>query len=185
MKIKNKSNRVGKLIILAIAGIMSSCASNPSVERYFVDHENKDGFMSFTVPADVIQVKDGVEVDADVEDAINNLNSLIVLRYERSNEQPELFGEYLAELHACLNPDRYEDVFMMSTGGMRMYLKTAHRTDKKKELNELIGFIVQDESFVIARLTGKIEPDKLAKVIRKIDLQSMMENEQLQGLIES
>lgn len=185
MKTNNLLQSTTKIIILAFAGMMLSCSSSPSIERYFVDHENKDGFASYTVPADILKVKDDAQVDEDAVEALNKLNSLIVLRYELSETQPELFGEYLAELNTCLNPDRYEDVFTMSNGDMRISLKIARSLSNERKLNELVGFIIQDESFVIARLTGEIEPDKLAKLARNIDLKAMMENEELKGLIES
>ena len=185
MKTNNLFQSTAKLIILALAGVMMSCSSNPSIERYFVDHENKEGFASFTVPADILKVKDAAQVDEDAVEALDKLNSLLVLRYEQSEMQPELFGEYLAELNACLNPERYEDIFTMSSGNMRMSLKIARSSSNEKKLNELVGFIIQDSSFVIARLTGEIEPDKLAKLARNIDLNAMMENEELKGLIES
>lgn len=170
--------------MVAIAAmVIQSCSTNPSVQRYIVDHENREGFSSFTVPADIIQIQDDAEVDDQSAKALNKLNNLVVLRFEKNEQQQEQYQEYLTELHTCLSPDRYEDIFMMNDGSMRFSLKIQRKDSDR--LSEIIALVEQDESFLLARLTGEIEPDKLAGLIRKIDYQSMMENEQLKGLIES
>lgn len=181
----NRSKHLLRLMVVAVFSVMAlgACSTAPSVQRYIVDHENREGFSSFTVPADVVKLQDGVEVDRESAEALNKLNNLVVLRYERFENSPELFDEYLTELHTCLNPDRYEDIFMMNDGSMRFSLKI--RQEQTDRLTEVIALMEQSDSFMIARLTGEIEPDKLAKLIRKIDYQSMMENEQLKGLVAS
>lgn len=171
------------VLVLVSALTLGACSTAPSVQRYIVDHENKEGFASFTVPADIIQIQEGEEVDRESAEALNKLNNLVVLRYERFEDTPELFDEYLTELHTCLSPERYEDIFMMNDGKMRFSLKI--RQEQSERLTEVIALMEQGETFMIARLTGEIEPDKLARLIRKIDYQSMMENEQLQGLVSS
>ncbi len=182
MKTKSRFSIVlAAVTLMAVAWI--SCSTSPSVQRYIVDHENEAGFASFTVPADILQIQDGVDVDEESVEALNKLNNLVVLRYDISDGTPEQFESYLAELHTCLNPDRYEDVFMMNTGEMRVSLKI--QKGNQERLSEIIALLEQGDSFLLARLTGEIEPDKLARLIRKIDYQAMMENEQLQGLIPS
>ena len=181
----DRINKFFRLVAMVVVSTMAfgACSTNPSVQRYIVDHENREGFASFTVPAGIIQIQENAEVDPESAEALNKLNNLVVLRYERFEEAPELFEEYLTELHTCLSPERYEDIFMMNDGKMRFSLKV--KQGNSNRLNEVIALMEQSDSFMLARLTGEIEPDKLAQLIRKIDYRSMMENEQLKGLIGS
>ncbi len=181
MKINSTVN-INNILAVAVFAAMAfvSCSKAPSVQRYIVDHEHQDGFASFIIPVDILQIRENAKVDKESIEAMDKLNNLVVLQYNRSVETPDLYEKYLKKLHTCLAPDRYEDIFVMNDGSMAVSLKV--QRGQSDQLSEVIALVEQSNFFMLARLTGEIEPYKLAKLIWKMDYSFMMEHEQLKGL---
>jgi len=169
---------LAKAIVLAV--VMISCSGHPSVHRFYVEHENSEGFSSFIIPSNIISFKDGADVDEETLEAVNDLNSLYILRYSL-DEDPTASGEnYYEELRSCIR-NGYQEMMSMTTSDQEIKVVIS---EDAGEISEIVALIREDGGFTMARITGKIELDELMKIANKIDLNKLMtETNMVESLI--
>jgi uncharacterized membrane protein len=158
------------IIALALAALMISCGGQPSVHRYYVEHENMAGFSSYILPSNLISFKDGEDIDEETLQALNDLNSLYVLRYQEEEDPSESGLAYYEDLRSCVD-NGYKELVHMVTSEQEVQVVMDERSG---EISEIVALIKQDDGFLMARVTGKIHLDELMKVMNKIDMNKLL-----------
>lgn len=168
-------------LMAALIGVLSSCDQGESIQKYYVEKQNNNNFISVDLPASLIQINDSVSVETkETLKTINKLN-LLAFKLEDSNK-----NEYVTEVQKVkeiLKNKTYNDLIRLKHENTNVVIKFL---GDENAVDEFILFASNKEKgFALARVLGKnMHPDKLAKLAKDIKELSNDENmSQIKGLL--
>lgn len=159
-----KITTVLSLFILAI--LMTSCNNEQSVQTYLVESQGKDGFMTFDIPVNFLDVK-SQDVSDDVKEAIKSIRkvNVVALPYQNNEAAYETEKNNLTKI--LKNSDKYKSLMSMNTRGIKVKIYYTGSTDA---IDEVIAFGYAKEKGVgIARILGDdMNPAMVIKMIQNM-----------------
>jgi hypothetical protein len=165
-----------------LAGI-SSCTNTPSMQRFIAENETKQGFTSITIPGNTLAEDTSIVTKNSMEFG-SAINTVQILIYNSENDSTESDGmtAYVEQLNRIVkNPDRYEVLFQMMKDGQNMALY-AH-TSENSEISELIGLMIDDEQFIMGRLTGNLSAESMTSFAQSVDFERLAESKAFKDMM--
>lgn len=137
--------------MLFLVTALVSCNQGPTLETYFVDSEQNSGFLTFDVPASVVNVEN-MTLTEKQEEAYESIDKLNVLVFQLNDENKDAYDLELDNVKAILKHAKYEELMRGSTEDGRFAIKFIGEEDN---IDELILFGSADnKGFVVARVLG-------------------------------
>jgi len=159
-----------KLITLCsiVVGI-ASCASEASLQKYFIDSQENKNFISVDVPSSIIQLKQNV--GADVKEAYESLKKMNVLAFTKNESNEADYAIEKEKVKKILKNDKYTELFRMKDKGKTLVVK--YEGDDES-MDEVIVYATDRASgFALVRVLGdKMTAKKMMKLgesIKDID----------------
>ncbi|MDB4225986.1 DUF4252 domain-containing protein [Algibacter sp.] len=148
---------------LLTAVIFISCGDNVSLQRYYVDNQESNNFISQDIPLSLMEIDKSNFTEAQ-EEAYNSVNKLNFLGYKVNETDTETYLAELAKVKTILSDSKYNDLMEFSDKGNKIYVKYIG-TDE--EADEVIVFgSAKDMGFGIVRILGDdMNPDKMVTLI--------------------
>lgn len=139
-------------VLLLFITTITSCNQGPTLQTYYVDHQEKSSFTSFDLPASLINV-DHIEMTEAQTEAYESVRKLNILAYKTENTDADAYKLELAEVKTILTNPKYEE---LARGGNvkegRFVVKFLGDVDS---IDELIIFVnAKNKGFLIARVLG-------------------------------
>lgn len=144
---------VAKLLGLAVASflLLVSCSSKPSLDRFFVDHQEQIGFIVQDLPKSLVPMN-VEELPAAERAAYESLDKANVLFYRAESGTPAQMNAYYDEVDALLDPEEFTTLMSTEgeTWGMNMYY-----SGDKEDIDSFV-ILAKDPKigFTIVRLLG-------------------------------
>lgn len=115
------NNFLVRLIPLGIALILllSSCKSDPTLQEYFVDSQEKEGFVTTTIPKGILGL-DVSNMSANAQQAYNSIDKVNVLYYPIDKQNTAVFEKESATLSAILKSDDFKTLMTHKSDRMNM-----------------------------------------------------------------
>lgn len=160
-------------MMLALVTVFISCDQGKSLQRYYVDNQEKPDFLSVDVPISMLNL----DKDALTEDqlkAYKSIDKLNMLAFRKTTANDSVFSKELVQIKSILKNPKYEELMR---GGNSVEGKfTIKYLGEDDSIEELIIFgDMSDKGFVIVRVLGdEMKPSeilKLESVLDKIDVQ--------------
>lgn len=148
------------IALLLLAILATSCSQGPSLQTYYVDNQEKPGFLSLDVPSSFLNV-DTSQLSADQLEAYQSINKLNMLAYKIDTENLDSYKTELAQVKSILDNDKYEELLR---GGNNQDGKFMIKyTGDIENVDEFILFgSADDKGFAIVRVLGnKMSADKI------------------------
>ncbi|NRD24031.1 DUF4252 domain-containing protein [Winogradskyella litoriviva] len=140
------------IVVLLLVTAFTSCNQGPTLQTYYVDNEQKPGFVSFDIPTSLLNLENA-ELTDEQKEAYESVDKLNVLTYMEADTEAADYKLELEKVKTILkNPD-YEELMRggNSTDGKFVikYLGDVENID------ELVIFgSANDKGFLIARILG-------------------------------
>lgn len=162
MKILLKFSTIfGLLLVLG-------CSKEPTLQTYFVAHQETHGFMSVDIPISFLN-PDEIALSDVQKEALDSIDKLNMLAYSLNDGSEKEFNTELAKVKSILKAEHYNDLMRggNSTDG-KIYIKYI---GEDTEIDELIIFgFSSDNGFAIIRVLGDdMELSKIMKLESIID----------------
>ena len=87
------------IAFIAFTVVITSCASSPSLQKYYIDSQDNKNIISLDVPSSIISLKDNVSPE--VEEALSSLKKFNILAFKKngSNEAEYKIEDQKGEGH--------------------------------------------------------------------------------------
>lgn len=151
-------------IVLTI--LLVSCDSGQSLQKYYVDSESNDNFISLDIPASIINLKEGVSEED--QETLKTLKKLNVLAFKIDDENKD---EYLVEnkkIKEILENKNFNELMRGKHEGINFIVKYLGDDD---EMDEVILYASDNsKGFVVARVLGDgMKPAKIMKLLKSME----------------
>ncbi|GAA4291408.1 DUF4252 domain-containing protein [Aestuariibaculum suncheonense] len=148
--------------------ILVSCGNTPSLQSYFVDHQETASFISQDIPISMLNI-DTSNFTEDQKEAYNSVSRLNFLGYKSDSTNIDAYTDEVNKVKAILNDEKYQDLMEFSDRGNRIVMKYVGDDDEADEV--VIFGSSKAYGFGIARVLGDdMNPQKM------ITLAGLMQN---------
>ncbi|MBQ4821741.1 DUF4252 domain-containing protein [Aquimarina sp. MMG016] len=156
-----------KAISVACIALLMSCNSEPSLQKYFVDHQEDNDFLAVDLPSSLIDT-DKVKLTDDEKEALNSIKKVNVLALPLKGDVEKRFEEEKSTIDKILSDDKYETLMRFGSNGVKAVLKFQGEED---DIDEVIVFAShQEKGLALVRVLGdNMRPENMVKLMNAID----------------
>ncbi|MCR8668603.1 DUF4252 domain-containing protein [Aestuariibaculum sp. M13] len=142
-----------------VALTLVSCGNTPSLQSYFVDHQESASFISQDIPISMLNI-DTSNFSEDQKEAYNSVSRLNFLGYKSDSTNVDAYTSEVNKVKAILSDEKYLDLIEFSDRGNKFVMKYIGDDD---EADEVVIFGSSKEfGFGIARVLGNdMNPQKM------------------------
>ena len=152
-------------LVLATLVVMISCKGEPSLQKYYVDNQDNDNFISLDVPSSMIDLGDNVSDET--KETIQTIKKLNVLAFKLTDSNKDAYASELKKVKSILKDDSYSELIRMKHKNAHIMVKFLGKDDA---VNEFILFASDNsKGFALARVLGnQMDPEKIIKMSKDL-----------------
>ncbi len=160
--------------VLLVLSVVISCNSEPSLQKYYVDNQNNDNFISLDVPSSMITLGDSVSTDT--KETMKSIKKLNVLAFKINDSNKDAFLTEVKKVKEILKNDKYNELIRMKHENANIMVKFL---GNEEAVDEFIFFASDSKKgFALARILGnKMDPEKIIKMTK--DLNNMQAKDEI------
>ncbi|MFK7750360.1 MAG: DUF4252 domain-containing protein [Kordia sp.] len=134
--------------LLLVVISLASCSNGNSLRSYFLDHAEKTGFSSSTIPMSLLR-QEGVKLSAKQEEALDAIDRVNLLFYRIDSTKQAEYTVERNNLKKILKDKKYEELINMGNNGVIKYIGTDDSID------EIVVFVSDKQmGFAVTRIIG-------------------------------
>lgn len=140
--------------------LVQSCNSKPTLQTYFVDHQEQPNFLAVDLPKSLLKLDESTFTNTQKE-AYKSIQKLNVLMFKKDSTATKTIADELAKVRDILDDEKYEELMRggNDTDG-RFLIKVVGKDDEVDEF-VLVGSS-NEMGFAVVRVLGKnMDPSKL------------------------
>ncbi len=155
------------LISVAIVATFTSCDSDPTVQTYYVDSQEKDGFITTTIPKSILGINEE-NLSAESRKAYESVNKINLLMLPATDNQKANVKQETEAFNNILKNSNYKTLMTHSGDGVKARFVYEGDTDS---IDELIVFgSSENMGMGIARITGdNMNVGDLMKMMKELE----------------
>jgi hypothetical protein len=153
------------VLFMTLAVAMYSCASGPSLQKYYIDKQEDENFIAIDLPASIISLKDNVAPE--VQEALSSLKKLNVLAFKKTKNNASAYKLEEQKVKTILNNDSFIELMRIKDKGRNIILKYEGNDDT---IDEVIVYASdKNQGFALVRVLGEnMEPAKIMSLVKNI-----------------
>ena len=167
-KIKFYANYFFKISTIGGLLVLLGCSQEPTLQTYYVAHQEASGFMSVDIPMSFLN-PDDIELSDVQKEAVDSIDKLNMLAYSLKDGTEDEFNTELTMIKTILKAEKYNELMRggNNTEG-KVYIKYI---GEDSEIDELIIFgFSTDNGFAVIRVLGDdMELSKIMKLENIVD----------------
>ena len=149
-----------KLLIVLLALVGLSACKDATVENYFVDNAEKEGYFALDLPASLIQMKTGISPEA--KKTLSSIKKMNIIAMKKEGNAAHYTAAH-KKFKALQKNTTYEDLMRFKNAGTQFSVKILGETDAVKQI--LIFADNKDMGFGVARILGdEMNPGKIIQL---------------------
>ncbi|MEL0652242.1 DUF4252 domain-containing protein [Algibacter sp. TI.3.09] len=155
---------INHLLLGLFATVMLvSCSSGPTLQTYFVDHQEAPNFISQDLPISMLKV-DKSSFTEEQNEAFNSVTRLNFIGYKANESNTEDLKVEIAAVKEILKDEKYNELIEFSDKGNKIAVKYIGTDD---EADEIIIFGSSKEyGFGVVRVLGSdMNPSKMGTLV--------------------
>ncbi|WP_421824767.1 DUF4252 domain-containing protein [Flagellimonas oceanensis] len=155
-----------KSIMAVGALLLASCASQPSLQEYYVDNSENPNFLSIDVPASILKM-DEVNLTPTQKEAIESLRKFNLLAFKKNADNEAEYEIEKKKVREILKGDQFVELMKINS----KYGKgTIQYLGDEDAIDEVIIFgDSQDKGFALVRVLGKdMNPAHIIQLMQAI-----------------
>ncbi len=173
---------VYKFIGIGMVLLLVSCQSEPSLQNYYVEHQNDTNFMVIDLPASMIMgnLKD---LPKDAQEALSHIDKANMLLFPLNGSNHKQYKIQRDKVLAILDSDDYKLLFRLKYSEAHIQLRYL---GNQKEIDEFVLLAYDDsKGFAVARILGdNMNPQAIIKTLQAVRKGNVKVNvDNLKGLV--
>jgi len=171
--------RVYSFILLSL--FLVSCNSEPSLQKYFVEHLEDKNFIAMDVSSSILNI-DASKLTAEQSEAMQSFDKMNILAFKLNDKNKAQFETERAKVSAILKDEKYQQLMKFGSGKEGASVSFVG-TDE--HIDEFVFFANRNENgFAVVRVLGKdMNPTHIMNMMSVLQ-QSNIDLEQLKPLQE-
>ena len=163
---KNNFKIVSKPAIylaILVSLFLSSCNSEPSLQKYFVDSSEKKDFIELDVSPSIINI-DKTKLTAEQKTALGSFDKMNVLAFKLNESNKEQYNVESQKVTQILKDKKYQELMKIGSG---KDAASVSFVGDDNHINEFILFAKKKENgFAVVRILGKdMNPNNILNMI--------------------
>lgn len=153
------------IAFVSIVAFIGSCASGPSLQKYYIDSQENKNFISLDVPASILKLKDNVSKED--EEALESLKKLNILAFKINEDNQAEFAVENKKVKTILKNPKFKELMRIKDKKMNLILKYEGDEDS---IDEVIVYASNNkQGFALVRVLGdKMNPANIMKLTKSI-----------------
>jgi len=175
-KIKQMKRTVKVLFFTVFLSlVLAGCNSEPSLQRYFVDHQEKPNFVSQDIPLSMLEI-DKTNFTEIQNEAFNSVRKLNFLGFNINDTNTDVYTAELGKVKSILKQEKYQDLMEFSDKGKTILVKYI---GDDEEADEVVVFgSAQDMGFAVVRILGNdMSPEKMITLAEALNSANIDESQ--------
>ncbi|MFV8363519.1 DUF4252 domain-containing protein [Flavobacterium sp. ZT3P35] len=166
-------------IALLLSLFLSSCNSEPSLQKYFVENTENKNFIALDVSPDILNV-DKTKLSVAQSDALKSFDKMNVLAFKLNATNKAEFEIERAKVNLILKDKKYQQLMKFASGKEGASVSFVGTDD---HIEEFVFFANKEENgFAVVRILGKdMNPTSIMTMMSVLQ-QSNIDVEQLKPL---
>ncbi|MCB4798773.1 DUF4252 domain-containing protein [Neotamlana laminarinivorans] len=158
-----KRTIINLLLVVITTVFLTSCGNEPSLQQYFVNHQESANFISQDVPLSMVEIDKSGFTETQME-AYESVKKLNFLGFKSSPSNIETYNTEIAKVKTILANEKYNDLMEFSDRGNKIIVKYLGEED---EADEVIVFgSAKETGFGVVRILGNdMSPEKMMTLI--------------------
>lgn len=179
---KMKSLLKNSVSILVVSILLMSCASAPSLQKYFVDAKENDQFIAIDLPASILQLKEG-DIPEQTKKTLETIKKVNLLALQITETNKDFYTSEKEKVKKILKNTKYKELMRVKMGGANI---SVNFLGEEESIDEVIVFgSDNNQGFAIARVIGdNMNPSDVMEIVKHIELDGESNQlKQLEGLL--
>ena len=166
-------------IALLLSLFLSSCNSEPSLQKYFVENTENKNFIALDVSPDILNV-DKTKLSVAQSDALKSFDKMNVLAFKLNATNKAEFEKERAKVNLILKDKKYQQLMKFASGKEGASVSFVGTDD---HIEEFVFFAnKEDNGFAVVRILGKDMNPTAVMTMMSVLQQSNIDVEQLKPL---
>ncbi|MET2984838.1 DUF4252 domain-containing protein [Aureibaculum conchae] len=155
------------LSIFIVILLFASCASSPSLQKYYIDNQDDKNFVSLDVPASLVSLKDNASPEA--QETLESIKKLNILAFVKDKKNEAEYALESNKVKTIIKDNKYIELLRVKDKGRNIVIKYEGDEDDNS-IDELIVYANdKSQGFALVRVLGdKMEPGKILKMVNEI-----------------
>ena len=155
------------LVLTASIFILASCSKEISLDKYYVTHQEKQGFMVIDVPADILEVE-SKSLSKSEKKVYKSVKKLNFLGFKKNDTNVVTFEAERKNVKAILSQGKYQELIKFSNDGKSGVVLY---TGEPNEIDEVILFGADvEQGFAVVRVLGDdMNPKSIYDLVRTMN----------------
>ena len=155
-----------KLFTVLILIILTACSSKQSLQKYYVDSSENSNFLSFDVPASILNLEE-TELTPTQKEAVASLRKLNILSFKKNTNNAAEYEVEKTKVNAILRNSEYTELMKMNTEYGKATVKYLGDDTAIDEV--VIYGNSDDKGFALIRVLGDdMNPAHLVQLLQAI-----------------
>ena len=138
-------------LALLASAMLTSCNSEPSLQRYFVDNSEKKDFISLDVSPSILNVNK-TKLTADQKTALESFDKMNILAFKLDKNNAALYEQEREKLSKILKDETYQELMKVGSGKDAASISFVGDEDN---IDEFIIYANKKENgFAVVRILG-------------------------------
>lgn len=152
--------------LAAVALLLSSCASQQSLQEYYVDNSENPNFISLDIPASVLKMDEAELTDVQQE-AISSLKKFNVLAFRVTDDNQLEYRAERAKVKEILKGEKFIELMKINSSYGKGVIKYLGDEDAIDEV--IIYGDSKEKGFALVRVLGKdMNPAHIVQLMQAI-----------------
>jgi hypothetical protein len=172
--------RVITFLAIALSLLLISCNLKPSLQKYFVDNQEKPGFLVVDVSPSILNL-DKTKLTADQSKALSSFEKMNILAYQINDKNKSEFDIEIKKINEILNDTtNYQQLMKFGSGKDGASISFVGDEDHVDEF--ILYGAKSDNGFAVVRILGKDMNPADAMTFLSVLKESNIDMKQLEAL---
>lgn len=156
-----------KLLSIVLVAALMSCNNEPSLQKYFVDHQGDKDFLAVDLPTSLVDTETA-KLTPEEKEAIESIKKVNVLAMPLKGDAKNRYEDEKSAIDKILNDEKYETLMRFGSDGTKAVLKFQ---GDENDIDEVVVFASNAEKgLALVRVLGdNMRPENMVKLMNAID----------------
>lgn len=169
------------LIAIICSLFLASCSSEPSLQKYFVEHTESKDFIALDLSPDILNVEK-TKLTKEQSDALKSFDKMNILAFKLDSSNIAQYDIEKTKVNDILKAEKYQKLMSFGSGKSGV---TVSFVGEDENIEEFVVYAKSSETgFAVVRILGnKMSPTHIMNMLSIVQ-QSNIDLEQLKPLQE-
>jgi hypothetical protein len=149
---QEKMKNISKGLLVLTAILLTSCASQQSLQEYYVDNQENPNFIALDIPASILKMEE-VELTDVQQEAVESLRKFNMLAFRKTAENASEYKAEKAKVKEILKDEDFVELMKINSTYGKGVIKYLGEDDAIDEV--IIYGDNKEQGFALIRVLGK------------------------------